>query len=131
MLAACIGIVLSLFIIFSAKFTRFDRDVSFYPSILIFIASFYILFAVMAGHSIVRESFIAFIFILLALYGAYKSLFVIGLAIMLHGAYDILHIFQFKESVAPTWWAPFCAAVDFVIGIWVTYLSKKQVMQVK
>ncbi|MBF7072310.1 hypothetical protein ISG33_02690 [Glaciecola sp. MH2013] len=127
-LAGCIGIVLSLLLIFSAKFTRFDRDVSFYPSILIFIASFYILFAVMAGHSIVRETSIAFVFILFALYGAYKSLFVVGLAIALHGVYDILHYLQFTETVAPSWWAPFCAAVDFVVGIWVMYLSKKQVV---
>jgi hypothetical protein len=130
MLEVFIGVVLSLFLIISAKFMRFDRDVSFYPSILIFIAIFYILFAVMAGHSIVREIGIAAIFILLALYGAYKSLFVVGLAIALHGVYDILHIVQFTETVAPTWWAPFCATVDFVVGIWVVYLSKKRVAQV-
>lgn len=131
MLAAFIGVVLSSLLIVSAKFTRFDRDASFYPSILIFIASFYILFAVMAGHSVAREVGISSVFIFLALYGAYKSLFIVGFAIALHGIYDILHIVQFKVTVAPTWWAPFCSAVDFVVGIWVMYLSKKQLAQVK
>jgi hypothetical protein len=131
MLAALIGVVLSILLIVSAKFTRFDRDTSFYPSILIFIACFYILFAVMAGHSIVREVSIASVFFFLALFGAYKSLLVVSFAIALHGVYDILHVILFKETVAPTWWAPFCAAVDFVVGIWVMYLSKKQVAQVK
>ncbi|MGB3725415.1 MAG: hypothetical protein WA981_06585 [Glaciecola sp.] len=131
MLAVFIGVVLSLLLIFTAKFTRFDRDVSFYPSILIFIASFYILFAVIAGHSVIREISISSFFIVLALYGAYKSLFVVGFAIALHGVYDILHLLQFKDTVAPLWWAPFCAAVDFVIGMWVMYLSKKQTVQVK
>jgi hypothetical protein len=85
----------------------------------------------MAGHSIVREISIALVFITLALYGAYKSLFIVGLAIALHGAYDILHILKFKETVAPIWWAPFCAAVDFVVGVWVMYLFKIRGLQVK
>lgn len=126
MLAAISGVALSLLLIVSAKLSRFDKDISFFPSILIFIASLYVLFAAMAGHSIIREVGFASVFVLLAIYGAYKSLFVVGLGILLHGVYDILHIVKFKEIVAPTWWAPFCVAVDCLLGIWVMYLSKKE-----
>ena len=79
MLAAISGVALSLLLIVSAKLSRFDKDISFFPSILIYIASLYVLFAVMAGHSIIREVGFASVFVLLAIYGAYKSLFVVGL----------------------------------------------------
>ncbi|MDM7861641.1 hypothetical protein QTP81_13655 [Alteromonas sp. ASW11-36] len=130
MLAAFIGIVLSLVLIISAKVTQFDKDKSFYPLILICIASFYIVSAVMVGHSVVREIGIACIFVIVAFYGAFKSLFVVGFAIALHGVYDVLHFLKFTETVAPTWWAPFCATVDFIVGAWVMYLSKKQALWV-
>ncbi|MDC0435209.1 hypothetical protein OAM69_06185 [bacterium] len=109
-----------------AKITRFDRDASFYPSILIFIASFYVLFAVMEGHSVYRELLIASMFFVTAIFGAYKSLFIVGLGIIAHGVYDIIHVIVFSQNVAPIWWPSFCAAVDLALGLWVIYLANSR-----
>ena len=131
MVSGFIGIALSFAIAVLAKITRFDRDISFYPSILIFIASFYILFAVMAGHSVYRELLIASTFFATAILGAYKSLFIVGLGIVAHGVYDIFHVIVFNQSVAPIWWSSFCGTVDLVLGLWVIYLARIREQQVK
>lgn len=46
MFSIFLGIALSLTVIIFAKFSGFDRDKSFYPTILIVIAVYYILFAI-------------------------------------------------------------------------------------
>jgi len=131
MFSASIGFALSLAVAFLARVTRFDRDSSFYPSILIFIASFYILFAVLAGHSIYRELSIALAFSCVAIFGAYKSLLIVGLGIVAHGIYDIFQVTVFSNNVAPMWWPSFCGVVDLALGLWVIYLSKSRQVQVK
>jgi hypothetical protein len=44
-----IGIILSVGIAWLARFVGFDRDRAFYPTVLIVIASCYVLFAAMGG----------------------------------------------------------------------------------
>ena len=131
MVSIFIGFALSLAIAVLAKITHFDRDTSFYPSILVFIASFYVLFAVMAGHSVYRELLIASTFFTAAILGAYKSLFIVGLGIIAHGLYDIFHVIVFSQNVAPIWWPSFCGAVDLTLGLWVIYLAKCREQQLK
>ena len=44
-----VGIVLALLTVLLARLVGFDRDRAFYPTILVVIASYYVLFAVMGG----------------------------------------------------------------------------------
>jgi hypothetical protein len=44
-----IGIVLSLCVTVFARYVGFDRDRAFYPTVMIVIALYYVLFAVMSG----------------------------------------------------------------------------------
>lgn len=131
MFSTFIGLVLSLSVIIFAKFSGFDRDKSFYPTILIVIAAYYVLFAIISGHSVLRELLIASVFLVIAVFGAHKSLAIVGAGIAAHGGYDIFHVIYFSKHVAPTWWAPFCASVDFVLGFWVIYLAKNRDLQIK
>jgi len=110
MISAFIGLVLSLVIIVFARITRFERDVSFYPTVLMVIA---------------------LAFYAIAILGAYKSLTLVGLGIAAHGAYDVTHMLYLTNSVSPTWWPSFCAVIDMVLGFWVVYLSKRQPLQAK
>jgi hypothetical protein len=61
-----IGIVLSLSVAVFARGVGFDRDRAFYPTVLIVIASYYVLFAAMTGsiHAVLTESIVmtAFVF---------------------------------------------------------------------
>jgi hypothetical protein len=44
-----VGIVLSIGVALFARSVGFDRDRAFYPTVMIVIASYYVLFAVMSG----------------------------------------------------------------------------------
>jgi len=57
-MAFVVGIVLSLGVAMFARGIGFDRERSFYPTVLIVIASYYVLSAVMSGstHALVTES---------------------------------------------------------------------------
>ena len=49
MISVLVGALTAVAIAILARSTRFDRDRSFYPTVLIVIAAYYILFAVMGG----------------------------------------------------------------------------------
>ena len=49
MLPYVVGVVLSIGVALFARWVGFDRDRAFYPTVLIVIASYYVLFAVMSG----------------------------------------------------------------------------------
>lgn len=131
MISASIGLGVALLIIVFAKFTQFERDRAFFPTILIIIASYYILFSIMAAHSLTQELIVASGFLFIAVFGSYKSLTLIACGIMGHGIYDIFHFLYLNQSVAPQWWPSFCAVVDLTLGLWVFYLTKSRHLQVK
>jgi hypothetical protein len=53
-----IGIVLSVAVALFARCVGFDRDRAFYPTVMMVIASYYVLFAAMTGsvHTVLLES---------------------------------------------------------------------------
>ena len=59
-MAYVVGIVLSLGVALFARRVGFDRDRAFYPTVLIVIASYYVLFAAMSEslHTVLLESMV-------------------------------------------------------------------------
>ena len=51
-----IGIVLALCVSVFARVVGLDRDRAFYPTVLVVIASYYVLFAVMGGHPVPQSA---------------------------------------------------------------------------
>jgi len=123
-----IGIVLGLAIAGLAKVLGYDKDRSFYPVILIVIAMYYVLFAVMneSAGIIITELIIALVFMLLAMLGSRVSLLVIAVGLMAHGVFDLLHDRIVTYPEVPTWWPGFCAAVDVVLGVVVLFIAKSR-----
>ena len=121
-----IGIVLGLTIAALAKILGFDKDRSFYPVILIVIAMYYVLFAVMSESSdtIIIELIVALVFSALAIIGARISALVIAAGLIAHGLFDVFHNQLVMNTGVPLWWPGFCAAVDIVLGVVVLYLVK-------
>lgn len=119
------GILLALIIAISAKVTRFDRDKSFYPTLLIVIASYYILFAFIYGEGIVQELLLATIFLLAAILGGLYIPILTGIGIVAHGVFDLVYPFIINNGGVPLWWPAFCAGIDIPLGIWVIWLSYK------
>jgi hypothetical protein len=81
-----IGIVLALLVSLVARLVGLDRDRAFYPTILMVIASYYILFAVMGGSMqvLLVETLIAAAFFAAAVAGFRFSPWLVVLALSDH-----------------------------------------------
>ena len=121
-----LGILLALVISFLAKLTSFDRDRVFYPMLLAVIASYYVLFAAMAGsvHALIVESLVMTVFLLLAFVGFKFNLWLVVAGLAGHGLLDAVHAHLVTNPAVPAWFPPFCLAVDTTIAGFLAWLLK-------
>ena len=126
MFPIAVGVLLAVGIAALARFTRFDQDRSFYSTVLIIIASYYVLFGVLSGsgHSLAWELLIALAFSTIAVVGALHASVLVGAGIIAHGLFDLVHDRLIENAGVPTWWPSFCGSVDVVLGLWVLLLSR-------
>ncbi len=126
-MAYLLGTLLALVVAVTARVTRFDRDRSFYPTLLIVIASYYLLFAVMGSPSaLIAELLFALFFAALAFTGAYISVWFIGAGLALHGVFDLFHAALLTNEGVPLWWPAFCFAVDVTLALWLAWLVSRE-----
>ncbi len=113
-----IGFTLSAVVIAFARLTGFDRDRAFYPILLIVIATYYILFAVMGAstHALWIESLAAGMFLLVAVAGYKKNLWFAAAGLAVHGVFDFFHHLLITNPGVPVWWPGFCLAFDVLAG---------------
>jgi len=113
-----IGVVLAAVMCAFALLTGFDRDRAFYPTMLIFIAGLYILFAVMGSsiQPLTIESLVAGLFLVVAVVGFKKNLWFVVAGIAGHGVFDFFHHLFIENPGVPVWWPGFCLAFDILAG---------------
>lgn len=128
MLPVVIGVLSAVAIAAFARSTGFDRDRSFFPTVLVVIASYYILFAVMGGsrQALVWELAAAVVFSTLAVMGALHLNVLVGMGIVAHGLFDFVHYMMVENAGVPDWWPGFCGSFDVVLGLWVIGLSRSR-----
>ena len=109
-----IGFVLALAVSAYATAVRLDADRAFYPTVLMVIASYYVLFAVMggSGRALVVESLVMGAFILAASLGFRRSLRLVVVALAAHGLLDVFHGHLVANRGVPVWWPAFCLTFD-------------------
>lgn len=109
-----IGIVLSVGVAVFARWVGFDRDRAFYPTVLIVVASYYLLFAAMTQsvHTVLLESLGTGVFATAAVAGFRSSMWIVVAGLAGHGVFDAVHGFIIENSGVPVWWPAFCAAYD-------------------
>ena len=114
MLPYVIGIVLSLGVALFARLAGFDRDRAFYPTVLIVIASYYVLFAAMSGsiQTAVLESVVMTPFVVAAVAGFRGSAWIVVAALTGHGVQDAVHGHIVANAGVPGWWPAWCLAYD-------------------
>ena len=97
----------------------FDRDRAFYPTVLVVIASYYVLFAAMeAPRSVLlTESFIAGGFLLFGVMGFRTNLWLVVAALVGHAAFDLIHHRFIDNPGVPPWWPGFCMTFDVTLGV--------------
>ena len=124
-----VGILLGVGVAALAKFTRFDEDRSFYSTVLVIIASYYVLFAVIggSGQALAWELLIAVAFSTVAIIGALFLPLLVGAGIIAHGLFDfLLHDVLIENSGMPAWWPSFCGSIDVLLGLWVVILTRSR-----
>jgi hypothetical protein len=123
-----IGIVLAAAVFVFALLAGFDRDRAFYPTVLIVVATYYILFAVMGGSTpaLMLESLVAVGFLTLALAGFKKNLWVIAIGLCGHGAFDFVHHYFIQNPGLPVWWPGFCMSYDILAGVLLAVLLMRR-----
>jgi len=113
-----IGLFLSLAVAGVATIIGLDRERAFYPTVMIVIASYYVLFAVMApsGRALVIEIVVASAFLLFAIIGYKRNLWLVAIALVGHGVFDFVHHFLIENPGVPHWWPGFCLVFDLILG---------------
>ena len=113
-MAYVVGIALALVVVGFARWTRLDRDGAFYPTLVIVVAAYYVLFAAMAGeaHALVVESLVMLAFVAVAVLGFKLNVWLVVAALAAHGVLDVLHPHLVQNAGVPEWWPAFCMTFD-------------------
>ena len=115
-----VGVMLGLGVGALGALAGLDRDRAFYPTALIVIAAYYVLFAAMgaSGSVLAIEIAVGIGFSLAALVGFKKNMWLVAAAIAGHGIFDFIHPVLYANPGMPVWWPGFCGSVDVVLGAW-------------
>lgn len=118
MTALAVGAGLALGVGLFATAVGLDRERAFYSTVLIVVASYWALFAVMGGGPgvLLRECAVAVLFVVLAIAGFKRSAWFLVLGLCAHGGFDLIHGHLYANPGAPSWWPAFCMAYDVVAG---------------
>lgn len=109
-----IGIVLSMGVALLGRYGGLDRDRAFYPTVLIVVGSYYVLFAAMGDsvQTVLLESAVMSLFVIAAVGGFKTSLWIVVAGLAGHGAMDAVHGHILQNAGVPAWWPAFCGAYD-------------------
>ena len=121
-----VGTALGLVTCAFARTVGFDRDRAFYPTVLIVVASYYVLFAVIGGSTLTLaiELGLMSAFVLLAVIGFTRNLWLVVAGIAAHGVMDFLVHGRIVENRGmPAWWPAFCGSFDIAMPACLVWLA--------
>jgi hypothetical protein len=128
-----VGIVLSVSVLLFARFVGLDRDRAFYPTVLMVVASYYLLFAAMSQsvQTLLLESVPMTAFVIAAVAGFKSSAWIVVAGLAGHGVFDALHGYVLENPGVPTWWPAFCGAYDVGAAVGLGWLLRRRPGEVK
>jgi hypothetical protein len=115
-MAYLIGAILALAVGGFATVVKLDRDRAFYPTVMIVIAFYYALFAVIGGsnQALAAEAAVIVLFLAASIAGFKYSLWFVVAALAAHGLFDAVHHRLIANPGVPLWWPPWCLTYDVV-----------------
>jgi hypothetical protein len=121
-----VGLTLAFGLAAFAARVGFDRDRSYYSVLLIVVASYYVLFAAMAGRhdAVALEAAVTAVFVTAAAIGVRTTPWLVTAGLAAHGMFDAVHGHVIANPGVPAWWPPFCGAFDVAAAAchgWVTW----------
>ena len=122
-----IGLVASAGVAVFARYVGFDRDRAFYPTVVIVVALYYVLFAVMSGsvQTVVLESVVMSLFAIAAVVGFKSSAWIVVAALAGHGVFDAVHGYIIENAGVPAWWPAWCLSYDVGAAACLAWLLRR------
>lgn len=122
------GVILAVAVALGAAVVGLDRDRAFYPTVMMVIASYYVLFAVMggSGQALFAETLVMLAFVGVAALGFRRNLWLVVGALALHGLFDSFHGRMVANPGVPPWWPSFCLAYDMVAAAGLALLLRRR-----
>ena len=113
-----IGSLLSVVVAVFARSVGLDRDRAFYSTVVIVVAHYYVLFAVMGGttHALLIELGVMTAFVVVAVAGFKHNFWLVAAALVGHGVLDIFHAGVVTNAGVPEYWPAFCMSYDVGAG---------------
>lgn len=123
-MALWVGVVLAFVVGVFGRVVGFDRERSFYATVLIVVASLYALYAAIGGtrEVMLQECVGVAAFTVLAVLGFKKSEWFLVVGLIGHGVYDFFHGGLIHNEGVPEWWPGFCGGYDVLAGVFLAVL---------
>jgi hypothetical protein len=123
-----IGLTLALGVSLGGTVVGLDRDRAFYTAVALAIGTYYLLFAVMGGstHAPTQEIAAYIVLAALAVTGFRTSLWLVVVALVGHGVFDVFHEELIENDGVPAYWPMFCMSYDVTAGLYLAWLLRRQ-----
>ena len=122
-----IGLGLALAVSIAFGLAGIGRERGFYPVVLVVVASYYDLFAVMGAspRALFWDSVIFVGFVAAAYWGFKKNLWIVAAALAGHGILDLAHAHVLTNPGVPKWWPMFCLSYDVAAALYLGLLLSR------
>ena len=122
-----IGVILALAISIFATAVGFDRSRAFYPVVMIVIATYYALFALMGGsqRALALECVVIAGFVTASVLGFKLNLWWVVAALFAHGVFDFIHGHLISNPGVPVWWPGWCLSYDVTAAGYLAWLLRR------
>lgn len=123
-MAPLIGVILAITLGIFGTVVGFDRDRSYYATVLAVIGLLYGLWAVISGSTttLLLESIGILAFVTLSVLGFKTSQWFLVAGLAAHGVYDYFHGHLFANSGVPAFWPMFCGSYDVTAAAYLAWL---------
>ena len=125
-----IGSVLAVVVSLFARMVKLDRDRAFYPTVLIVVGSYYVLFAAMSGSLpvVMAETVLMMVFVAAAVAGFRWNLWIVAAGLAGHGVFDLFGRGIVRNTGVPEWWPAFCGAYDVCAGVCLAWFLARKII---
>lgn len=113
-MAFAIGAVLAVVVGVFFWLAGLDRDRATYALVVIVVAHYYVLFAVIGQSrtALIAESMVMLLFVIVAVLGFKMTPWLVVAGLAGHGVLDGVHGHLIANPGVPDWWPAFCLAFD-------------------
>lgn len=127
-MALLVGVILAVILAIFGSVVGFDRDRSYYATVLAVIALLYGLFAVISGSTstLLLESIGIIAFLIVSVLGFKISQWFLVAGLAAHGVYDYVHPHLFLNLGVPAFWPMFCGSYDVTAAAYLAWLLRRR-----